>query len=261
MLPVEIGGDGSAPAGTLTRKLRSCLRFSVTVACMRWDPGAGASAIDGAVRPLRKDAERNRQRILDAASQVFAERGLDATLDDIADHAGLGVGTVYRRFPNKEALVETLFEQRVEQMVALAEQATAEQEPWPAFAAFLRRAAFLHAEDRGLQQAMLSGGYGHKRVAAARARLLPAIVGLIERAQAEGTLRPDFRPTDIPIILKMISCVVHYTSGVNHDAWRRYLELLIDSLHAVEGRPPLPVDALTVEEATRAMQRCPPAHC
>ncbi|MEN3361802.1 MAG: hypothetical protein V7637_5784, partial [Mycobacteriales bacterium] len=227
------------------------------------DHTAGTWVAEDACRPLRKDAERNRQRILDAASQVFAERGLDATLDDIADRAGLGVGTVYRRFPNKEALIETLFEQRIEQMVMLAERATAEREPWPAFAEFLRQAACLHAEDRGLQEAMLNGSHGHKRVAAARARLVPAIVTLVDNAQADGTLRPDFQPTDIPIILKMIGCAVDYTSRVSHNAWRRYLELLLDSLRTVEGRtvesrPVLP-PALTVDEVTQAMQamQCP----
>lgn len=225
---------------------------------MPCDADAQLSLLDGAPRPLRRDAERNRRRILDAASEVFAQRGLDASLDDIADCAGLGVGTVYRRFPNKEALVDTLFEQRIEQMVTLAERAAAEPEPWAGFAEFLRQAARLHAEDRGLQQVMLSGSYGHKRVAAARSRLLPAVNLLVEKAQADGSLRPDFRPTDIPIILKMVGCVVHYTYRVNPDAWRRYLELLLDSLRTVEGRAPLPVDALTADEATQAMQGCPP---
>jgi len=210
-----------------------------------------------ACRPLRKDAERNRQRILDAASQVFAERGLEATLDDIADRAGLGVGTVYRRFPNKEALIETLFEQRIEQMIALAEQAAADLAPWPAFAEFLRQAACLHAEDRGLQEAMLNGSHGHKRVAAARGRLLPAIVALVDNAQADGTLRADFRPTDIPIILKMIGCAVDYTCRVNPTAWRRYLELLIDSLRVCASQAPLPTAALTEDEATQAMGHLP----
>jgi AcrR family transcriptional regulator len=215
------------------------------------------SLAEGVTRPLRKDAERNRQRILNAASQVFAQRGLDASLDDIADCAGLGVGTVYRRFPNKEALVETLFEQRIEQMIELAERAAAERLPWNGFAAFLREAAALHAKDRGLQEVMLSGSYGQKRVAAARDRLLPAVECLVSRAQAEGTLRPDFRSTDIPILLKMVGCVVDYTSRINPDAWRRYLELLLDSLRTVDGRSPLPVAALTAAEATRAMRGCP----
>ena len=71
-------------------------------------------------RPLRKDAERNRQRILAAAAEVFTERGLEATLDDVARHAGVGVGTVYRRFPDKAALADALFEERIDALVELA---------------------------------------------------------------------------------------------------------------------------------------------
>ena len=77
-------------------------------------------------RPLRKDAERNRQRIIEAAGQLFAERGLGVTLDDVARHAGVGVGTVYRRFPGKEDLVEALFAEEIDLLVARAEQALEE---------------------------------------------------------------------------------------------------------------------------------------
>jgi AcrR family transcriptional regulator len=73
-------------------------------------------------RPLRKDAERNRRRILDAARELFAERGLGVTLNDIAHHAGVGVGTVYRRFPDKSRLIEELFEQQIGELVALMER-------------------------------------------------------------------------------------------------------------------------------------------
>src|SRR5438270_6695856 len=81
-------------------------------------------------RPLRKDAERNRRRILDAAAELFAERGLGVTLNDIAHHADVGVGTVYRRFPDKDVLIDALFEERVEEMIALAEEALQDADPW-----------------------------------------------------------------------------------------------------------------------------------
>jgi AcrR family transcriptional regulator len=81
-------------------------------------------------RPLRRDAARNRQRILRAAAEVFTEHGLQASLDDVARHAGVGVGTVYRRFPDKEALAEALFEERLAALVGLAEQALAEPDAW-----------------------------------------------------------------------------------------------------------------------------------
>src|SRR5215472_9190023 len=103
-----------------------------------------------APRPLRRDAERNRQRILRAAAEVFTTRGLQASLDDVARHAGVGVGTVYRRGPDKESLAEALFEARIEAMGALAETALAEPAPWTALLSFLERAYPPLATDRGL---------------------------------------------------------------------------------------------------------------
>src|SRR5499425_2315450 len=90
---------------------------------------AGTHGIQG-IRPLRRDAERNRQRILKAASEVFNERGLEVSLDEIARHAGVGVGTVYRRFRTKEELVEALFIDRIEEVAALAEEAAEVPDPW-----------------------------------------------------------------------------------------------------------------------------------
>src|SRR5215831_2789794 len=130
---------------------------------------------DGRPRPLRRDAERNRQRILRAASEVFTTRGLAATLDDVAHHAGVGVGTVYRRFPDKEALIEALFEERLGTMVGLV--------------FFLEQAGSLLAGDRGLRQIVMFASYGRDRVGEARARLLPVVTKLVARAQADGSVR------------------------------------------------------------------------
>src|SRR5215211_3742812 len=102
--------------------------------------------------PLRADAERNRQRILEAAREVFADRGLDVTLDDIARHAGVGVGTAYRRFPNKEALVEALMVERIGELEALAQECLAQPDPWEGVAGYLERALAMQAADRGLKE-------------------------------------------------------------------------------------------------------------
>src|SRR4030081_3887646 len=88
-------------------------------------------------RPLRKDAERNRQRILEAARELFTQQGLGVTLNDIAHHAGCGVGTVYRRFPDKEQLIDALFEERVGELVARAEEALSDRDPWLGLIGFL----------------------------------------------------------------------------------------------------------------------------
>src|ERR1700722_6347926 len=95
------------------------------------------------VRPLRRDAEQNRQRILRAAAEVFTTRGLQATLDDVARQAGGGVGTVYRRFPDKDSLVEALFEERIQAVADLAEKALAEPDSWDGLVSFLRDACEL----------------------------------------------------------------------------------------------------------------------
>src|ERR671933_90846 len=111
--------------------------------------------MDTAAPPLRRDAERNRQRILDAARELFAERGLAVTLNDVADHAGVGVGTVYRRFPDKAELVEALFEQRLEGIVGLLEEALENPDPWLGLEGFLERVLELQANDRGLKDILV----------------------------------------------------------------------------------------------------------
>lgn len=183
-------------------------------------------------RALRADAARNRERILVAAREVFAERGLDATLDDIARHACLGVGTVYRRFPGKEALVEALFVQALDKMVDLAEEAAGMEDPWESLVWFLERATEMQSEDLGLRDVVLHSGYGRDQVAAARERIIPAVYRLVERAQASGQLRSDFVPTDVPIIELMVSSVADYTSTLSPDLWRRYLSIVLDGLVA-----------------------------
>ncbi len=92
-----------------------------------------------AERPLRRDAERNRQRILQAARELFTERGLSVTLNDIAHHAGCGVGTVYRRFPDKDLMIDALFEERIDEMVELANDGLANPDPWDGLVGFLER--------------------------------------------------------------------------------------------------------------------------
>src|SRR5919205_689932 len=99
-------------------------------------------------RPLRSDAERNRRRILEAAAEVFAERGLDASLDDIAAAAGVGVGTVYRRFPDKDVLIDALFEEKINHACRLAREALEHEDPWEGFVFFMRAMCAMHAADR-----------------------------------------------------------------------------------------------------------------
>jgi AcrR family transcriptional regulator len=203
-------------------------------------------------RPLRADAERNRQRILRAAAEVFTERGLQATLDDVAERAGVGVGTVYRRFPDKEALVEDLFTERLDTLAGFAEQALAEPDPWTGLATFLENAASVIAGDRGLRQILMFATYGRDRVASARACMLPLVAKLVQRAQDSGDVRADLRPTDIPLIEFMLGAAAGYAGHVRPDLWRRYLALFLDALRPTATV--LPEPALTPDELVQAMR-------
>lgn len=210
-------------------------------------------------RPLRKDAERNRLRILEAAKEVFAERGLSASLDDIAHHAEVGVGTVYRRFPDKDALIDALFEQRMEDFGRVTEAALEHEDAWDGLVFFLERAVGMQAEDRGLKELLLSTSRGQDRVAAVRDRIAPLVEQIVARAKASGRLRPDVEHFDVPMINMMVGQVADVARDVSPELWRRYLALVLDGLRAErEGVSPLPVPALVTEELDVAMQAWKP---
>jgi AcrR family transcriptional regulator len=207
-------------------------------------------------KPLRRDAERNRQRILRAAADVFTARGFEATLDDVAHHAGVGVGTVYRRFPNKEALAEALFHERLDGLVELAEQALAQPGAWDGLVWFLERAGALLATDRGMRQVLMFATYGRDRVSEARSRMLPVVTQLVQRAQQQGKLRADVSPTDVPVIEFMLGTAAEYAQYSRPGIWRRYLALIVDGLRAdPSGTTPLPEQALAPDEVEQAMRR------
>jgi len=219
---------------------------------------AGRPAGANTRRPLRKDAERNRQRILQAAAEVFTERGLEATLDDVARHAGVGVGTVYRRFPDKELLADALFEERIDVLVQLARHAYGEPDPWQALVSFLERSVEIMASDRGLRQMLMFAAYGHDRVTYAKDRMRPAVGRIVERAQAAGQVRADLAPTDIPVIEFMLAATAEYAQNVRRDIWRRYLALWLDALRpSRDSCTPLPVPELSADELATVMQTSP----
>jgi AcrR family transcriptional regulator len=206
-------------------------------------------------RPLRRDAERNRQRILRAASEVFTTRGLHATLDDVARQAGVGVGTVYRRFPDKEALVDALFEDKLQALVTEAERALEAQDSWTGLVTLLERAGAMLTRDRGLLEILMYATYGQDRVSRARARMQPVVTRVVERAQRDGKLRADIRPTDVPVIEFMLTTAAEYAGQAQPEIWRRYLTLIVDGLRPTRTETtPLPAEALTPEEMVIAMR-------
>jgi AcrR family transcriptional regulator len=213
------------------------------------------------VRPLRRDAERNRQRILTAAAEVFNERGLEVSLDEIARHAGVGIGTVYRRFRTKEELIEALFMDRLDMVAALGEEAFASPDPWAGLVSFMERMAELMAGNLGLRQMLMFATYGRDLVAVARQRNEPLVQRLVERAQAAGQLRADIRQTDIPFIVFMLTDAAHLAYAANPGIWRRYLTLILDGMQpGREDVTPLPVAAMRPDEMEKSMRQAVPRH-
>lgn len=211
------------------------------------------------VSTLRRDAERNRARILEAAQRGFAERGLGITLDEIARLAGVGVGTVYRRFPNKELLIDALFEDRIGEVAALAEAALGDPDGWRALTGFLEGAIALLAGDRGLRELVLGSRYAQNRVEHARARFKPLVEQLVARAQEQGSLRADFRATDFPLMLFMLDAVIATTRELDPDTWRRALGIVLDGLAARrDDATPLPGSALDDDQIDAAMRAWQP---
>ena len=187
-------------------------------------------------RPLRADAERNRRRIMDAARELFAARGLDVTLNDIARHAGVGVGTVYRRFPDKEVLIEALFEERVAELEAIAIAGLAMADPWEGIVATLTGVLELQEADRGLKELILSVDRRREGIAPIRARMAPVVAELMARAKAAGQLREDIGPQDFPLLQILLGAVI----DVSRDAVARPVAALSradPAGHARRARP------------------------
>ena len=186
----------------------------------------------GSERPLRADARRNRERILDSAREVFAECGVEAQIDDVARRAGVGVGTVYRHFPTKEALLGELVRQKFRIFTANAHGALErEGEPFAVFADLLRRNAEVCARDAAIQH-VLSGFGEHMSVHAQSEleELKRPSAELIARAQRAGSMRQDVTVDDIPMLMCGVSVTMAH-SGPDFD-WHRHLELVIDMLRA-----------------------------
>jgi AcrR family transcriptional regulator len=209
-----------------------------------------------AVRTLRSDARRNRERLVASARELFASEGVDVPVEEITRHAGLGMGTLYRHFPTKEELIDAVLEESFDELVGAAEQAVLEDDAWTAFTGFLERALELHVSNRGLKDMLATSARGRDRAAAMRTRMRPLLRRLIERAQGQGALRADFAPEDLPVVFWAAGRVIETTAGVAPDYWRRYLGLVLDGLRAeAHTATPLPRPPLTRAQLARATGR------
>nr|BFE60626.1 TetR/AcrR family transcriptional regulator [Dactylosporangium thailandense] len=151
---------------------------------------------------LRADARQNRDRILDVAAELFAERGIDVPMAAVARHAGVGVATLYRRFPTREALVAEVFAEQFAACSAVLYDALEDPDPWRGFRTVVERVCAMQAADRGFSAAVLAAFPHLIDLEHERARGVEAFAGLVARAQAAGRLRADFEPGDLLLILQ-----------------------------------------------------------
>jgi AcrR family transcriptional regulator len=192
-----------------------------------------ATPIPTEERPQRADARRNRERILDAALAEFAEHASGAQMEDVARRANVGVGTVYRHFPTKEALLVAVMARRFTRFAGYAEEALAVDDPWEAFATLVCRSAEDMAAEAGAQEALalVDKAAGHPEIEEALEPLVARSAQLIAQAHEAGVLRPDFTNDDLPAFMCGICESVAAAVRQERD-WRRYVQFALDGLRA-----------------------------
>jgi AcrR family transcriptional regulator len=190
-------------------------------------------------RPQRADARRNREKVLAAARAVFSEEGRDAQIDDVARRAEVGVGTVYRHFPTKEALIEALVVDNFVAILGAAREGLEIEDPWEAFERVLWRGAAVMAGDRALSE-VFAATPGVMEAAMPAVEGLQEIVGeLMRRAQDAGLLRGDLVVDDIPMLMCGIGAATRKEHACS-EAWRRHLQIVLDGLRAPAATGALP---------------------
>lgn len=212
------------------------------------------TAAAGPPRALRRDAAQNRDRLLASARELFADRGFDVTLDDIAHHAGVGVGTAYRRFANKAALLDALFVEQTVELAAAADAALADPDPWQGLVGYLERSLALQLRDKGLAQIVSGDRISVEQHDWNREVMAPKNRALVARGREAGVLRDDVTGTDLTFLQVGLNAVMTRSRDAHPDLYRRYLHLALDGLRAQPGHPtPLPVAALTSDQTHAVM--------
>lgn len=184
---------------------------------------------------LRADAQRNLERILEAARTTFAEGGLEASVADVAERAGVGTATIFRRFPTKGDLVAAILEQELVTVAARAKTASQHADPGIAIAEFMTSVIESFIEDRCFCEA--SGGdlFARPRIQELVAEVTGAVELLLARAQGAGAIRDDVVAEDVAFLLNAIGHEGRKRESIAPGAWRRYLEIVLDGLRPVRA--------------------------
>ena len=208
---------------------------------MTTDVRGTASTTD---RPMRSDARRNRERVLAAAEDVFAEMGLKAQVEEVARRAGVGVGTVCRHFPTKQALVEAVLEAMYESLLADARAALTEPDPGAAFETFFLALAGFQARHRALAEQMATALDLPLSAQPTREALRQAITELVANAQRAGTVRSDIGPADIAMLFSGVAHTTALAGDLQPVLRQRYLTIILDGLRPLNATelPGTPLD-------------------
>jgi AcrR family transcriptional regulator len=215
---------------------------------------------------LRKDAERNRRKLIEAGRVLLAERGAETTLNEIAHRAGVGVGTAYRRFPHKQALFDAIFEQQIDELEQVLRDALRNPDAWAGLVDYLERSLALQAQDLGMAQVLSGRRVRPEQHDWERDRLAPLINELIEKAKAQGVVRSDATGTDLVFIqIGLIGIAETARRSTNQpvradvrDLHRRYLWMMLDALRVhPHDASNLPIPPLTTDQAHRLLSLRP----
>ena len=215
-------------------------------------PAHGTTHATAHPAPLRRDAERNRERIIRAACELYAEHGLGVGFNEVAHRAGVGVGTVYRRFADRRELLAAALAEPLQELYAVAHEAAATPRAWDGLTLLVTRVTDLLVENIGLRDAAL-GGYED---------LVPQITGgipevlddLFARAREQGDVRDGVGGPDVVVLLWMVTELAKHAADVRPEAYRRYTTALLDGLRAPSGGAPLP-GPLTDEDVATISRR------
>lgn len=194
---------------------------------------------------LRADARHNRERILKAARETYAADGIDAPITTIARRAGVGVATLYRRFPTRASLVTEAFAEQLAHCVAVLDEALADPDPWRGFCSVVEKVCLMQAADRGFTDAFLTQFPDDTAFGRQRSHAEHGLAELVRRAKDAGQLRADFDHTDVTLVLLANGGVIARSRQGSPAATRRLVGYLLQSFRADGARPlppPAPLD-------------------
>ena len=204
-------------------------------------------------RALRRDAAENRERIIEAARAVFREQGLQAPIEEVARRAGVGIATLYRRFPTRPELITCAFAAKMRDYADATEEALGFEDPWGGFCWYVERLCGMQAGDQGFTDVLTMTFPASVEFEELRDHTFLRFRQLTKRAKQVGRLRRDFTTEDLPLILMANAGVVAASHAAAPDAWRRVVHLLLQGLESpARGRLP---KAPTPHQMRRAMER------